>query len=88
MYVTFSLMPRLSRFQWCLIYTNKLIVDIAGHCGKDLCLSPYTMKYFFAEPFFQYIKLSVQDHDRHHTRPSCNFGSRLSLWDKVFGTYV
>ena len=27
------------------------------------------------------------DHDLHHSAVRCNYGKRLSLWDKVLGTY-
>lgn len=35
------------------------------------------------------IETTIAAHDLHHSYPgfACNFASRLSLWDRVFGTY-
>ena len=50
---------------------------------------PYGLfsSYFIARPSCANAELYVCDHDLHHSAVRCNYGKRLSLWDKVFGTY-
>ena len=43
--------------------------------------------YFIARPSRANAGLYVCDHDLHHSAVRCNYGKRLSLWDKAFGTY-
>lgn len=86
MYLTFFILPALSKYQWCIITQNRLIVEIIGHSGKDI-RTKFNIKYFFLEPYFQNIKLDIHDHDRHHSHFHCNYSKRLSLWDKLFNTY-
>jgi sterol desaturase/sphingolipid hydroxylase (fatty acid hydroxylase superfamily) len=70
-----------------MLIVYKTSVEIAGHTGKKLYPTssfpqfPWLVKYFN-------IELYTEDHDIHHRLLKYNFSKRLSLWDKIFGTYI
>ena len=33
------------------------------------------------------LSLYLKDHHKHHISGNCNYGKRLVLWDKLFGTF-
>lgn len=85
--IAILLLTKLTYLQFCLITIYKTAVEIAGHTGK---------KTFPTSSFPQYqwlpkglnIELYTEDHDLHHKQLNCNYAKRLSLWDKIFGTYI
>ena len=84
--ITIILLNRFSYLQFCLITIYKTAVEIAGHTGKKTYPTssfpqlPWLVKYVN-------IELYTEDHDLHHRHLNCNYAKRLSIWDKMFGTY-
>jgi sterol desaturase/sphingolipid hydroxylase (fatty acid hydroxylase superfamily) len=75
----------LSLYQFSLILIYKIFIEISGHCGKKIKGSSFTQNIWIVKKL--HIELYTEDHDLHHTLNNCNYSKRLSLWDKVFGTY-
>jgi sterol desaturase/sphingolipid hydroxylase (fatty acid hydroxylase superfamily) len=84
-FISLYLIP-FSPLQVSVLAVYKTYIEIAGHLGKRM----YPMGSVPQLPFLQRlrIQLYVEDHDLHHTRNNCNYAKRLSIWDKVFGTYI
>ena len=80
------ILGNISYFQFILLVVYKTAVEIAGHTGKKTYPTssfpqfPWLVKYLG-------IELYTENHDLHHRYLNCNFSKRLSLWDKLFGTY-
>ena len=79
---------RFSGFEFSLICSYKVFVEIAGHTGVHTNATAFPQ--FMWLPKLFGIELHTEDHDLHHSAPSkqCNFSKRFTLWDKCFGTYV
>lgn len=76
----------ISQAHIAIMYTYKIFIEVAGHSNKisypsasfpQLMWLPETLK----------ISLYSEDHNEHHTNPTCNYAKRFSLWDRVFGTF-
>lgn len=84
--ISILLLNQLTYLHFCLITIYKTAVEIAGHTGKKTFPTssfpqfPWLIKYFNME-------LYTEDHDLHHRHLNCNYAKRLSIWDKLFGTY-
>lgn len=68
-----------------LFFWYKSFLEISGHLGKDN--SGLSFPQFIWIPKYFHICLKSKNHNHHHIRPMKNFGKRLALWDKVFGTF-
>lgn len=85
-YFTYLLLPtKPSYFQFILISTYKVFIEISGHLGKKIKSGSFTQCIWI--PKILDIELKVDDHDRHHSLNNCNYSKRFSLYDKIFGTY-
>jgi sterol desaturase/sphingolipid hydroxylase (fatty acid hydroxylase superfamily) len=73
-----------STFQLYAILWYKTIVEIGGHCGKQMNGSSFPQCIWL--PRWLGIELYTTDHAAHHKCGDANYGKRFSLWDKVFGT--
>jgi len=84
--LSLMILGNISYFQFILLVVYKTAVEIAGHTGKKTYPTssfpqfPWLVKYLG-------IELYTENHDLHHRYLNCNFSKRLSLWDKLFGTY-
>jgi len=83
--ISVGIIPYVSHHQFHFIIIYKNLIEISGHCGKNLNASSFTQCMWLAK-FFK-IELYTVDHDLHHSLNNCNYGKRFSLWDKIFGTY-
>ena len=72
-------------FQYIMISTYKVFIEISGHIGKKIKPTSFTQCIWI--PRLLSIELKVEHHDLHHTINNCNYAKRFSLWDKVFGTF-
>jgi sterol desaturase/sphingolipid hydroxylase (fatty acid hydroxylase superfamily) len=77
--------PKPSYFQFILISTYKVFIEISGHLGKKIKSGSFTQCIWI--PKLLDMELKVDDHDRHHSLNNCNYSKRFSLYDKFFGTY-
>lgn len=85
--LSLMILGNVSYFQFILLTIYKTSVEIAGHTGKKT----YPTSSFPQFPWlvkYASIELYTEDHDLHHRYLNCNFSKRLSLWDKIFGTYA
>jgi sterol desaturase/sphingolipid hydroxylase (fatty acid hydroxylase superfamily) len=84
--LTLFMFNSISYFQFVMLSIYKTAVEIAGHTGKETFPTssfpqfPWLVKYFN-------IELYTENHDSHHRFINCNYSKRLSLWDKIFGTF-
>jgi sterol desaturase/sphingolipid hydroxylase (fatty acid hydroxylase superfamily) len=76
----------ISYYQFVLITVYKTAVEVAGHSGKKIYPTSSFPQCPFVVKWFE-IELYTEDHDSHHRLINCNYSKRLSLWDKVFGSY-
>jgi len=74
-----------SFFQFILISTYKVFIEISGHLGKKINSTSFTQCMWIHKLLS--IELKVEHHDLHHTLNNCNYAKRFSLWDKIFGTF-
>lgn len=74
-------------FTYSLITIYLTYQEIAGHLGKEMRPTSSFAQCIWL-PRLLGIELYTEDHDLHHRKLHCNYGKRLSLWDKVFGTYL
>lgn len=85
-FLTLSIIPSISYFEWNLMTIYKMFIEIAGHTGKASApISSFPL--FMWLPKALGIELYTEDHDLHHSMNHCNYAKRFSLWDKVGGTY-
>lgn len=82
-FLTACIVP-VSDYTLMVLYWYKSIVEHAGHVGKE---GGSSFPQFIWLPKMFGIELYAHDHNLHHLDGRCNYGKRLSLWDKVFGTY-
>jgi sterol desaturase/sphingolipid hydroxylase (fatty acid hydroxylase superfamily) len=76
----------MSFYTFSLITMYKTYVEIYGHTGKALKNTSSFPQCIWL-PRALGIQLRVDDHDAHHSKNTCNYAKRFSLWDKVFNTY-
>lgn len=82
-FLSASMIP-VSDYSIMVLYWYKTIVEHAGHVGKE---GGSSFPQFIWLPKVFGIELYSNDHNYHHVNGKYNFSKRLSLWDKVFGTY-
>jgi sterol desaturase/sphingolipid hydroxylase (fatty acid hydroxylase superfamily) len=85
--LTFSILPmKYSEFEFFMFTTYLTYQEIGGHLGKKMRPTSSFAQFIWI-PRMLNIELYTEDHDLHHRKLNCNYGKRLSLWDKFFGTY-
>ena len=84
--LTLCVIPKITYFQYTMIFLYKIFIEISGHCGKKLYPVGSFLQFMWL-PKYLNIQLYTEDHDAHHSINNCNYSKRFSLWDKVFGTY-
>ena len=75
----------LSLLEFAILTSYKTFIEVSGHCGKQIKNSSFVQ--FKWLPKWCSIELYVEDHHKHHISGNCNYGKRLNLWDKIFGTF-
>ena len=69
------------------LFAQKVFVEVAGHNGlSETTWTAFPLCVWL--PRALGIAIRSRDHHAHHVHPSCNFGKRTMLWDKVFGTQL
>jgi methylsterol monooxygenase len=63
----------------------KTYIEISGHTGIHIKASSFAECMWLPRLFG--IELYAEDHFEHHINYNKNYGKRLSLWDKAFGTF-
>lgn len=86
-FLTLSLIPRLSFFQYHLWMVYKTYIEISGHTGKQTYPNHSFPQFVWLPRYFN-IELYSEDHDQHHCKIRCNYSKRFVFWDKLFGTYI
>mmetsp|Transcript_17791 Transcript_17791/g.31690 ORF Transcript_17791/g.31690 Transcript_17791/m.31690 type:complete len:313 (+) Transcript_17791:188-1126(+) len=78
---------QLNSFEYSLLMSYKVFVEIAGHAGIETTATSFPQCAPLPEALG--IELHTDDHDLHHSFPgmACNYAKRFTLWDRVFGTY-
>ena len=71
-----------------VLVQNYVIGELMGHAGFEPNLGKGDAG-SFARMFTNKMGLSLRavHHDYHHQKCGTNYGKRLCLWDKVFGTH-
>jgi len=69
------LVPKMHLFTFYFWILYRWVDAAIEHCGYDIV--PHILPFQGGVPF----------HDQHHTQFTRNFGSRFTLFDKLFGTY-
>ena len=86
LFLAFRCGPTMSLWQFHLFMSYKTFIEVAGHAGLD-SRGPSFPQCPLLGWCTDGVILRTQDHDWHHTKPTCNFSKRFSLWDRLFGTY-
>ena len=68
-----------------IMYTYKVFIEVAGH-GNKRSYPTSSFPQLVWLPKTLGISLYTEDHNEHHTNPTCNYAKRFSLWDQMFGT--
>lgn len=85
-FLSLSLLPSFSYFEWNLMTIYKTFIEIAGHTGKaSFPIASFPPLMWLPKALG--IELYTEDHDLHHSMNHCNYAKRFSLWDRVGGTY-
>jgi hypothetical protein len=85
--LTVLLCPRMTLFEFNIIRSYMMFIEMAGHKGCYSFPIPGFPQFIWL-PRFLRINLYTEDHDLHHSHNNCNYSKRFSLWDKAFGTYI
>ncbi len=64
----------------------KVFLEVAGHSGLHWRGSCFPQ--LMALPAALGMEIRTEDHDMHHSRLTCNYSKRFTLWDRLFGTYL
>jgi len=78
--------PTPSLFQFILLLTYKMYIEVAGHAGIVSKPSSSFTQFVFL-PKLLSIELYTEDHHLHHALNKYNYSKRFAIWDKLFGTY-
>lgn len=73
-------------WELALVTVHLTHIEIAGHAGKRMFpISSFAQCAWLPRPFN--MQLYTEDHDLLHQLSNCNYAKRLTLWDRLFGTY-
>merc|ERR1711879_408689 len=86
--IAFLLWGQWSTVEYLMYHSTLLAIEILGHSGQVHPGVNNTCRYgqaFLSESLG--INLEIGHHDLHHELGNVNFGKRLCLMDKLFGTF-
>lgn len=63
-----------------------VFAEFAGHSGYNIFAKDVSFSRWILSQFG--LCLNARDHDLHHQKCKWNYSKRLSIWDKLFGTYM
>lgn len=80
-----TLIPIQSHWEFHVYMAYKTAQELFGHCGTHIKVKSFPSNPWLVE--WLNMDLYIVDHTAHHVDGRCNFGKRLSFWDRVFGTF-
>ena len=76
----------LTLIEFNILSVYQIFIELSGHSDKIIKSSSF-IECIYLSKLLNIESYNV-DHNKHHTFVNCNYSKRLSLWDKVFGTYI